>query len=91
MKVRVSDFVARCDAPNYRIVRACHEYGFERPEDVRWQCHAAPVAGCCGDFVSMTYHEFTHKVKGELVRPAFFLGQCPTCFTIFWGLAPRKL
>jgi hypothetical protein len=27
-----------CDAPPYRIVKACHKIGFRAPEDVRW-CH----------------------------------------------------
>jgi hypothetical protein len=26
----------RCDAPDYRIVRACEDFGFVTPLDVRW-------------------------------------------------------
>src|SRR5262249_52174852 len=33
-----------CDAPAYAVVQACHQLGFQTPEDVRW-CRWANSAG----------------------------------------------
>jgi hypothetical protein len=36
MVKRLTTLDVECDSPPYAIVRACHQVGLQRPEDVRW-------------------------------------------------------
>jgi hypothetical protein len=48
MAVQVGPLEVRCDAPPYRVVRACERLGIHRPLDVPWHRRSGSGKGCAG-------------------------------------------